>query len=190
MIIPHAAENRKIRGICPCPAIREGDTRVGVLRVSGRTSRVYARPAAGFPCCLFFPNISIIALSAPKEKGFPSLLLCFASEGGKMLFSVKADAFGSAAKQFKQHGGSFPVTIKTKPHGSAMRRGRGGDRRRSSVYIAPSSLPQERNPLRNKKVQLVLTPKSNEIKRNQMKSNFLDEHPFPVLQYHCRNSGE
>ena len=45
-------------------------------------------------------------------------------------------------------------------------------------------------PLRNKKVQLVLTPKSNEIKRNQMKSNFLDEHPFPVLQYHCRNSGE
>ena len=99
-----------------------------------------------------------------------------------MLFSVKADAFGSAAKQFKQHGGSFPVTIKTKPHGCAMRRGRGGDRK------APSSLPQERNPLRNKKVQLVLTPKSNEIKRNQMKSNFLDEHPFPVLQYHCRNS--
>ena len=34
-----------------------------------------------------------------------------------MLFSVKADAFGSAAKQFKQHGGSFPVTIKTKPQG-------------------------------------------------------------------------
>ena len=31
---------------------------------------------------------------------------------------------------------------------------------------------------------------SNEIKRNQMKSNLLDEHPFPVLQYHCRNSGE
>ena len=99
-----------------------------------------------------------------------------------MLFSVKADVFGSAAKQFKQHGGSFPVTIKTKPHGCAMRRSRGGDRK--------ASLPQERNPLRNKKVQLVLTPKSNEIKRNQMKSNFLDEHPFPVLQYHCRNSGE
>lgn len=57
-----------------------------------------------------------------------------------MLFSVKADAFGSAAKQFKQHGGSFPVTIKTKPHGCAMRRGRGGDRK------APSPLPQERNP--------------------------------------------
>ena len=94
-----------------------------------------------------------------------------------MLFSVKADAFGSDAKQFKQHG-------------CAMRRGRGGDRRRSSVSIAPSSRPQTRNTLRNKKVQLVLTPKSNEIKRNQMKSNFLDEHPFPVLQYHCRNSGE
>ena len=177
MIIPHAAENRKIRGICPCPAIREGDTRVGVLRVSGRTNRVYARPAAGFPRCRCFPNISIIALSAPKEKGFPSLLLCFAADGGKMLFSVKADAFGSAAKQFK-------------PHGSALRRGRGGDRRRSSVSIAPSSRPQTRNPLRNKKMQLVFPPKSNEIKRNQMKSNFLDEHPFPVLQYHCRNSGE
>ena len=107
-----------------------------------------------------------------------------------MLFSVKADAFGSAAKQFKQHGGSFPVTIKTKPHGCAMRRGRGDDRRRSSVYIAPSSLPQERNSLCNNKILLNFTPKSNEIKRNQMKSNFLDEHPFPVLQYHCRNSGE
>ena len=101
-----------------------------------------------------------------------------------MLFSVKVDAFGSAAKQFKQHGGSFPVTIKTKPHGCAMRRGRGGDRK------APSSRPQARNPLCNKKVHLVLTPKSNEIKRNQMKSNYLDEHPFPVLQYHCRNSSE
>lgn len=177
MIILYAAENRKIRGICPCPAIREGDTRVGVLRVSGRTNRVYARPAAGFPRCRCFPNISIIALSAPKEKGFPSLLLCFAADGGKMLFSVKADAFGSAAKQFK-------------PHGCAMRRGRGGDRRRSSVSIAPSSRPQTRNPLRNKKTLLNFTPNSNEIKRNQMKSNFLDEHPFPVLQYHCRNSGE
>ena len=171
MIILRAAENRKIRGICPCPAIREGDTRVGVLRVSGRTNRVYARPAAGFPRCRCFPNISIIALSAPKEKGFPSLLLCFAADGGKMLFSVKADAFGSAAKQFK-------------PHGSALRRGRGGDRK------APSSRPQTRNPLRNNKILLNFTPKSNEIKRNQMKSNFLDEHPFPVLQYHCRNSGE
>ena len=172
MIILYAAENRKIRGICPCPAIREGDTRVGVLRVSGRTNRVYARPAAGFPRCRCFPNISIIALSAPKEKGFPSLLLCFAADVGKMLFSVKADAFGSAAKQFK-------------PHGSAMRRGRGGDRK------APSSLPQERNPLRNKRKQSFFPQNqmnSNEIKRNQMKSNFLDEHPFSVLQYHCRNS--
>lgn len=93
MIFLCAAENRKIRGICPCPAIREGDTRVGVLRVSGRTNRVYARPAAGFPRCRCFPNISIIALSAPKEKGFPSLLLCFAADGGKMLFSVKALQF-------------------------------------------------------------------------------------------------
>ena len=51
MIILRAMENRKIRGICLCPAIREGDTHVGVLRVSGRISRVYARPTAGFPRC-------------------------------------------------------------------------------------------------------------------------------------------
>ena len=182
MIILRAAENRKIRGICPCPAIREGDTRVGVLRVSGRTNRVYARPAAGFSRCRCFPNISIIALSAPKEKGFPSLLLCFAADGGKMLFSVKARRFcndknqvtgACTAKVSKGRSQTSSVsialwslpqernpcaTIKFKPHGCAMRRGRGGDRK------APSSLPQERNPLRNKKMQLIFAPKSNEFK--------------------------
>ena len=177
MIFLYAAENRKIRGICPCPAIREGDTRVGVLRVSGRTNRVYARPAAGFPRCRCFPNISIIALSAPKEKGFPSLLLCFAADGGKMLFSVKADAFGSAAKQFKQHGGQLSCNDKNQAAWVCNAKGARGR-------------PQTRNPLCNNKILLNFTPKSNEIKRNQMKSNFLDEHPFPVLQYHCRNSGE
>ena len=57
-----------------------------------------------------------------------------------MLFSVKADAFGSDEKLFMLLG-------------CAMRWGRGGDRRLSSVYIAPSSRPRTRNPLRNKKVQ-------------------------------------
>ena len=62
-----------------------------------------------------------------------------------MLFSVKADAFGSAAKQFKQHG-------------SALRRFPKGDRK------ALWSLPQERNPLRNKKTQSLSPPKLNEFK--------------------------
>ena len=164
MIIPHAAENRKIRGICPCPAIREGDTRIGVLRVSGRTNRVYARPAAGFPRCRCFPNISIIALSAPKEKGFPSLLLCFAADGEKMLFSVKARRFcndknqvtgvctakgsrGATAKPPRRvrRRETLCVTKKFKSHGSAMRRSRGGDRK------APSSRPQTRTPCATKK---------------------------------------
>ena len=173
MIIPHAAENRKIRGICPCPAIREGDTRVGVLRVSGRTNRVYARPAAGFPRCRCFPNISIIALSAPKEKGFPSLLLCFAADGGKMLFSVKALRFCHDKNQ---------VT------GVCTAKGARG--RPQSPLVASA----DAKPSAQQKNAVGFPPKnqmnSNEIKRNQMKSNFLDEHPFPVLQYHCRNSGE
>ena len=184
MIFLRAAENRKIRGICPCPAIREGDTRVGVLRVSGRTNRVYARPAAGFPRCRCFPNISIIALSAPKEKGFPSLLLCFAADGGKMLFSVKADAFGSAAKQFKQHGGQLSCNDKNQAAWVCNAKGSRG--RPQSPLVASA----DAKPLCNNKTLLNFTPKSNEIKRNQMKSNFLDEHPFSVLQYHCRNSGE
>ena len=169
MIFLRAAENRKIRGICPCPAIREGDTRVGVLRVSGRTNRVYARPAAVFPRCRCFPNIFIIALSAPKEKGFPSLLLCFAADGGKMLFSVKALQFCNDKNQV-----TGVCTAK-------------GSRGRAQSPLVASA---DAKPLHNKRKQSLFPPKSNEIKRNQMKSNFLDEHPFPVLQYHCRNSGE
>lgn len=70
----------------------------------------------------------------PKRKGFSFIIIVFCFGRGEMLFSVKADAFGSAAKQFKQHG-------------SALRRGRGGDRK------APSSLSQERNPCATKKTK-------------------------------------
>ena len=171
MIFPHAVENRKIRGICPCPAIREGGhARRGTSRQRAHKPRLRA-PHRRIPPLLTLPQHIYYSTFRPKRKGFSFIIIVFCFGRGEMLFSVKADAFGSAAKQFK-------------PHGSALRRGQGGDRK------APSSRPQTRNPLRNKKVQLVLTPKSNEIKRNQMKSNFLDEHPFPVLQYHCRNSGE
>ena len=55
---------------------------------------------------------------------------------------------------------------------------------------SPLVASADAKPLHNKRKQSLFPPKSNEIKRNQMKSNFLDEHPFPVLQYHCRNSGE
>ena len=153
MIFPHAVENRKIRGICPCPAIREGGhARRGTSRQRAHKPRLRA-PHCRIPPLLTLPQHIYYSTFRPKRKGFSFIIIVFCFGRGEMLFSVKADAFGSAAKQFKQHGGSFPVTIKTKPHGCAMRRGRGGDRRRSSVYIAPSSRPQTRNPLRNKKVQ-------------------------------------
>ena len=168
-----------------------GHARRGTSRQRAHKPRLRA-PHRRIPPLLTLPQHIYYSTFRPKRKGFSFIIIVFCFGRGEMLFSVKADAFGSAAKQFKQHGGSFPVTIKTKPHGCAMRRGRGGDRRRSSVSIAPSSLPQERQkvtkehpegaeklqsgdfsplvasadakPLRNKKVQLVLTPKSNEFK--------------------------
>ena len=177
MIFLRAAENRKIRGICPCPANREGDTRVGVLRVSGRTNRVYARPAAGFPRCRCFPNISIIALSAPKEKGFPSLLLCFAADGGKMLFSVKALRFchdknqvtGVCTAKGSRGRPQSPLVAPADAKPSAQQKSsshmgvhcegvEGGDRK------APSSRPQTRNPCATKK-------RSWFCPQNQMKSS-------------------
>ena len=190
MIFPHAVENRKIRGICPCPAIREGGhARRGTSRQRAHKPRLRA-PHCWIPPLLTLPQHIYYSTFRPKRKGFSFIIIVFCGGWGKNVVFGQSGCVRFCRETVQAAWGSFPVTIKTKPHGCAMRRGRGGDRRRSSVYIAPSSLPQERNPLRNKKMQLVLTPKSNEIKRNQMKSNFLDEHPFSVLQYHCRNSGE
>ena len=173
-----------------------GHARRGTSRQRAHKPRLRA-PHRRIPPLLTLPQHIYYSTFRPKRKGFSFIIIVFCFGRGEMLFSVKADAFGSASKQFKQHGGSFPVTIKNKPHGCAMRRGRGGDRRRSSVSIAPSSRSQTRNPLRskkvqatwecnakgsrgrpqsplvasadakplrNKKVQLVLTPKSNEFK--------------------------
>ena len=173
-----------------------GHARRGTSRQRAHKPRLRA-PCRRIPPLLTLPQHIYYSTFRPKRKGFSFIIIVFCFGRGEMLFSVKADAFGSASKQFKQHGGSFPVTIKNKPHGCAMRRGRGGDRRRSSVSIAPSSRSQTRNPLRskkvqatwecnakesrgrpqsplvasadakplrNKKVQLVLTPKSNEFK--------------------------
>ena len=103
MIFLYAAENRKIRGICPCPAIREGDTHVGVLRVSGRKPCLRA-PHCRIPPLLTLPQHIYYSTFRPKRKGFSFIIIVFCFGRGEMLFSVKADAFGSAAKQFKQHG--------------------------------------------------------------------------------------
>ena len=79
-----------------------------------------------------------------------------------MLFSVKADAFGSAAKQFKQHG-------------SALRRFPKGDRK------ALWSLPQERNPLQHEKSSRIgkkHTPKSASRKEVPGKNRKFPYRPF------------
>lgn len=134
MIFPHAVENRKIRGICPCPAIREGGhARRGTSRQRAHKPRLRA-PHRRIPPLLTLPQHIYYSTFRPKRKGFSFIIIVFCFGRGEMLFSVKADAFGSAAKQFK-------------PHGSALRRGRGGDRK------APSSLPQERNSCATKKAK-------------------------------------
>jgi len=104
MIFPHAAKTVKSGAFALAPPSGRGDTHVGVLRVIGRTSRVYARPTAGFPPLLTLPQHIYYSTFRPKRKGFSFIIIVFCFGRGEMLFSVKADAFGSAAKQFKQHG--------------------------------------------------------------------------------------
>ena len=88
-----------------------------------------------------------------------------------MLFSVKADAFGSAAKQFKQHGGQLSCNDKNQAAWVCNAKGSRGRPQTFVCFHCPLVASADAKPLRNKKVQLVLTPKSNEIKRNQAKSN-------------------
>ena len=99
--------------------------------------------------------IQIFQVGVPA--GIQSTVINFSN----VLLQSSVNSFGSVAKQFKQYGGSFPVTIKTKPHGCAMRRSRGGDRK------APSSRPQTRNPCTTKessRFSLQNQMKSSEIK--------------------------
>ena len=150
-----------------------GHARRGTSRQRAHKPRLRA-PHRRIPPLLTLPQHIYYSTFRPKRKGFSFIIIVFCFGRGEMLFSVKADAFGSDAKQFKQHGCAMRrgrgvegatakpprrvrrretlcVTKKFKPHGSAMRRGRGGDRRRSSVSIAPSSRPQTRNPCATKK---------------------------------------
>ena len=63
----------------------------------------------------------------------------------------------------------------------ALRRGQGGDRRRSSVFIAPLSLPQERNPLQHEKSSRIgkkHTPKSTSRKEVMGKNRKFPYRPF------------
>ncbi len=171
MIFPHAVENRKIRGICPCPAIREGGhARRGTSRQRAHKPRLRA-PHRRIPPLLTLPQHIYYSTFRPKRKGFSFIIIVFCGVWGKNV------VFGqSGCVRFCRE------TVQATWECNA-KESRG---RPQSPLVASA----DAKPLRNKKVQLVLTPKSNEIKRNQMKSNFLDEHPFPVLQYHCRNSGE
>ena len=171
MIFPHAVENRKIRGICPCPAIREGGhARRGTSRQRAHKPRLRA-PHRRIPPLLTLPQHIYYSTFRPKRKGFSFIIIVFCGGWGKNV------VFGqSGCVRFCRE------TVQAAWVSAAK-----GSRGRPQSPLVASA---DAKPLRNKKVQLVLTPKSNEIKRNQMKSNFLDEHPFPVLQYHCRNSGE
>ena len=59
---------------------------------------------------------------------------------------------GAIGKPLVASAGAIPpATRKIKKHGSAVRRGVGGDRRHSSVFIAPDSPPQRRNLLQQKR---------------------------------------
>ena len=159
-------------------------------------------PHRRIPPLLTLPQHIYYSTFRPKRKGFSFIIIVFCFGRGGMLFSVKALRFCNDKNQ---------VTGVCTAKGS---RGRA-----QSPLVAPAGAKSPRNkkiqatwecnakesrgrpqsplvasadakPLHNKRKQSLFPPKSNEIKRNQMKSNFLDEHPFPVLQYHCRNSGE
>ena len=177
MIFPHAVENRKIRGICPCPAIREGGhARRGTSRQRAHKPRLRA-PHRRIPPLLTLPQHIYYSTFRPKRKGFSFIIIVFCFGRGENV------VFGqSGCVRFCRE------TVQAAWVSTAK-----GSRGRPQTFVClhcPLVASADAKPLRNKKVQLVLTPKSNEIKRNQMKSNFLDGHPFPVLQYHCRNSGE
>ena len=171
MIFPHAVENRKIRGICPCPAIREGGhARRGTSRQRAHKPRLRA-PHCRIPPLLTLPQHIYYSTFRPKRKGFSFIIIVFCGGWGKNVVFGQSGCVRFCRETVQA---AWECTAK-------------GSRGRPQSPLVASA---DAKPLRNKKVQLVLTPKSNEIKRNQMKSNFLDEHPFPILQYHCRNSGE
>ena len=165
MIFPHAAENRKIRGICPCPAIREGGhARRGTSRQRAHKPRLRA-PHRRIPPLLTLPQHIYYSTFRPKRKGFSFIIIVFCFGRGKCCFRSKrmrsvlprnsSSSMGERCEGVEGATAKPPrrvrrretlcVTKKFKPHGSAMRRSRGGDRK------APSSRPQTRNHCATKK---------------------------------------
>ena len=83
MIFPHAVENRKIRGICPCPAIREGGhARRGTSRQRAHKPRLRA-PHRRIPPLLTLPQHIYYSTFRPKRKGFSFIIIVFCGVWGK-----------------------------------------------------------------------------------------------------------
>ena len=174
------------------------------------TSRQRAhKPCLRTPCrrispLSMLPQHIYYSTFRPKRKGFSFIIIVFCGgwrknvvfgQSGCVRFcreTVQA-AWVSAAKVSKGRAQSPLVApagakpLRNNKVQAAWECTAKGSRGRPQSPLVASA---DAKPMRNNKILLHFTPKSNEIKRNQMKSNSLDEHPFPVLQYHCRNSGE
>ena len=165
-----------------------GHARRGTSRQRAHKPRLRA-PCRRIPPLLTLPQHIYYSTFRPKRKGFSFIIIVFCFGRGENV------VFGQSGcvrfcRETVQAPSSRPQTrnpLRNKKVQATWECNAKESRGRPQSPLVASA---DAKPLRNKKVQLVLTPKSNEIKRNQMKSNFLDEHPFPVLQYHCRNSGE
>ena len=147
-------------------------------------------PHRRIPPLLILPQHIYYSTFRPKRKGFSFIIIVFCGVWGKNVVFGQSGCVRFCRETVQAAWGQLSCNDKNQATWECNAK---GSRRRPQTFVCfhcPLVASADAKPLRNKKVQLVLTPNSNEIKRNQMKSNFLDEHPFPVLQYHCRNSGE
>ena len=141
-------------------------------------------PHRRIPPLLTLPQHIYYSTFRPKRKGFSFIIIVFCFGRGENVVFGQSGCVRFCRETVQAAWGQLSCNDKNQAAWVCNAKESRG--RPQSPLVASADAKS----LRNKKMQLVLTPKSNEIKRNQMKSNFLDEHPFPVLQYHCRNSGE
>ena len=147
-------------------------------------------PHRRIPPLLTLPQHIYYSTFRPKRKGFSFIIIVFCGVWGKNVVFGQSGCVRFCRETVQAAWGQLSCNDKNQAAWVCNAKGSRGRPQTFVCFHCPLVASADAKPLRNKKVQLVLTPKSNEIKRNQMKSNFLDEHPFPVLQYHCRNSGE
>ena len=127
-----------------------GHARRGTSRQRAHKPRLRA-PHRRIPPLLTLPQHIYYSTFRPKRKGFSFIIIVFCGGWGKNV------VFGqSGCVRFCRE------TVQAAWVSAAK-----GSRGRPQSPLVASA---DAKPLRNKKVQLVLTPKSNEIKRNQMKS--------------------